>query len=203
MMEPADDGTAGFTLVEMLVALSIVGLLSATVLGFAGQLGRIASLEPRLVERREAEMAADFLARTVGDALPLGIDRRADAVVPFEGEDDAVRFVGPIRTGVRATGLRTIQFDLDGTDLRLHALPRRPLGPKPDIELWAERAAGQRMKAKVGPVEVEADRAQSGRAHARADRSDEAHGIVLPLERHDHFGASVEAERQGVTKCPR
>ena len=133
-MEPADDGTAGFTLVEMLVALSIVGLLSATVLGFAGQLGRIASLEPRLVERREAEMAADFLARAVGDALPLGLDRRVDAVVPFEGEDDAVRFVGPIRTGVRATGLRTIRFDLDGADLRLHVLPRRPLGPEPDVE---------------------------------------------------------------------
>ena len=158
-MEPADDGTAGFTLVEVLVALSIVGLLSATLLGFAGQLGRIASLEPRLVERREAEMAADFLARTVGDALPLGLDRRADTVVPFEGAGDAVRFVGPIRTGVRATGLRTIQFDLDGTDLRLYALPRRPLGPKPDIEpeVMAMDVASLALRY-WGPTEGDPDR---------------------------------------------
>jgi general secretion pathway protein J len=100
-MTPSPDRAAGFTLLELLVAMTVLGLLTgllATGLSFGT---RIWEREQNQLEQwAELQMVQDVIRRTLGEAWPLkaptsaGTEAGGEGIV-FVGTDTSVEFVGP------------------------------------------------------------------------------------------------------------
>lgn len=85
---------AGFTLVELLIALTLFALLATLLFGglrFAGR--AVAAGDARLERSAELSLAASFLRRVLAAAEPLPrAESGGGASVAFEGEPDALAF---------------------------------------------------------------------------------------------------------------
>ncbi|MCI5075349.1 prepilin-type N-terminal cleavage/methylation domain-containing protein [Oricola sp.] len=121
---------SGFTLIEMLVALSLVAIISLMAAGFLGQLrlwnGRFASEVPR----QELAATARYLENAIAGALMLPIDLADnDERLYFVGTPDSLTFVSHSRVGLAEAALRTVHVgiaDVDGGhDLVQILRPRR------------------------------------------------------------------------------
>jgi general secretion pathway protein J len=87
--------SAGFTLLELLIAITLLGLLMAALFGGL-RLGARAweRGEERLDESGRLQVVQNFLRERLGEAYPLSTDDQAgQPVLAFEGSGDAVRFV--------------------------------------------------------------------------------------------------------------
>lgn len=88
-------GAAGFTLIEMLVAVTLVAFIAVLLSGglrLATRGG--ATVDRRLAASREVELAYDFMANQLAGAQPLPASNDApDAPVEFTGDADSVAFV--------------------------------------------------------------------------------------------------------------
>lgn len=130
--EPAD---AGFTLVEMLVALTIVAVMSSLMVVFISQSRAMLQIESALQAETEVGAIVGFLETIVADAEPLPLlPSNPDHVLYFKGGPSEIRFsaISPIGFGTNA--LREIAIGLrqsDGAgkathrDLILVGKPRR------------------------------------------------------------------------------
>lgn len=91
---PSESGEAGFTLVEMIVALAILGLVLA-LLGSAAKLLR--GTGDRLAERGAAladlALLDGLLQERLGDAIALDFGPPGRWVSSFDGRPDAARFM--------------------------------------------------------------------------------------------------------------
>lgn len=126
---------AGFTLVEMLVALAIVGVMSSLMVVFIGQTRVLLRIESVSQAETEVDAIIGFLETIVASAEPLPLlPSTPDHVLYFKGERSEIRFsaVSPIGFGTNA--LREIVIRLrqsDGAgktplrDLALVGKPRR------------------------------------------------------------------------------
>jgi general secretion pathway protein J len=90
----AATASAGFTLLELLIAITLLGLLMAALFGGL-RLGARAweRSEERLDQAARLQVVQNFLRERLGQAYPLDADDEARSRFAFEGDADAIRFV--------------------------------------------------------------------------------------------------------------
>lgn len=107
-------GCAGFTLLEMLVALTILALITAVGVGGLRILGRAqahrAAASAALAQKGAAY---DVLHNQLGRALPLDWGSSDNPLVAFEGDAQQVRFVDAQPLYQPMTGLILWQIDIE------------------------------------------------------------------------------------------
>jgi general secretion pathway protein J len=98
MTAPATRAAPGFTLVELLVGLSLLGLIS--LLLFGGLRFGLRTWEAggtRLAQTNEIEAAQGLLRRELAEAQPVTIGSpEEDSPVLFQGNGEALLFVAPL-----------------------------------------------------------------------------------------------------------
>lgn len=122
----------GFTLVEIVVALTLVSLIMLGLLGALRGLGdssaRVSQVSDRVADMR---LISDFLRRAFAAAEPLAQVPPENSAVPatpfFRGDPDAVVWVGdfPARFGTRGLHFMRLRLipDASGLALALDYLP--------------------------------------------------------------------------------
>jgi general secretion pathway protein J len=139
----AGDGSEGFSLLEMLIALTLFGLV--TVMLFGGlQLGTrvMESGGKRSEQASRLSVASEFLRAQLAQAQPVERTEgeRIDGKMPieFDGAADSVAFVGPTSAYQPVGGLQTLNIytDRQGGKARLMAdwRPYRTGGDMPSDE---------------------------------------------------------------------
>ncbi len=132
---PAAAGDAGFTLVEMLVALCVTALISGLLSAALVQLRPMSRIMQVSGDKRELIAAADYLERLLHASrrLPLlQVDRQEKRL--FEGSATEIRMVAVTSAGTRQPSLRDIDLILEKTQTgaRLVQIDRpRRLPPQP------------------------------------------------------------------------
>jgi general secretion pathway protein J len=180
-MTPSPDRAAGFTLLELLVAMTVLGVLTgllATGLSFGT---RIWEREQNQLEQwAELQMVQDVIRRTLGEAWPLkaptlaGIDAGNEGIV-FVGTDTSVEFVGPPPAQSLVGGV--YQYTLLGRD---------GPGGVSLVLTWRLRGpeATQRSDKRRGGVRARRDAAAEGKEVVLVDH--------LANAEFSYFGASDE-----------
>lgn len=117
----------GFTLLELLVAVTVLALLSA-VLGGGVRFGLAAwQAGERRADRIETPAAVHaLLRRQIESAYPL-TRRRGEPVVTFEGTRDRLRFITTLPARLGVPGLADVTLYREGGTLRL---AWQPLGER-------------------------------------------------------------------------
>jgi prepilin-type N-terminal cleavage/methylation domain-containing protein len=121
-----DDREAGFTLVEVLVVLSIVALMSSLMLAMMGQFHGLIMLDRTLSRQATLQKVADYVAGLLEHAEAIPLDNGPDVPVQFvDGTSDSVSFLSATRTGAHSVGLSKIHIEMDdGSIIQLNSLRR-------------------------------------------------------------------------------
>jgi prepilin-type N-terminal cleavage/methylation domain-containing protein len=115
MISAAGRTDAGFTLVEVLVALSVIGLMSGLMLGVMGQFRHLTVVDHRLVQQAALQKTARHIASLFEHAESLPLEITPDAPPHFlESKDGSARFLAVAKSGALATGLFEIRIGLEG-----------------------------------------------------------------------------------------
>lgn len=148
----------GFTLVELLIALALIGLIS--LLLFSGlRLGTRAWEGVETVAERTAEprIARNFLERVLVQARPARITFDEEEVLVFAGDAENLELVAPLSEHVGTPGLYVLRLSLaNGTEKQL-VLTRWLLHPDvlegfDGIPEWEPFGDGGRLPA-AGPLD--------------------------------------------------
>ncbi|MBA4501008.1 prepilin-type N-terminal cleavage/methylation domain-containing protein [Marinobacterium marinum] len=107
----------GFTLVEVIVSLAV---LSMILLALVASMRMLADTQERLNERVEAtqrfQAVSGFLTDVVRHALPLASHAEDNSdMLLFEGAEEQLTLVAPVRSAGQVSGLQVVRFQLDGT----------------------------------------------------------------------------------------
>lgn len=101
----------GFTLVETLVTLVLLGLMSALTVGVFQQLRAVRTIEVRHQEETEVSAVLAYMTGELSRALPIPLSGDDTEIQqPLIGTPNSVRFVGVTRNGFRSDALREIEF---------------------------------------------------------------------------------------------
>ena len=97
----------GFTLVELVIALSILGVLSLLLVNGLRLATRTwDAVEQRTTEAHQGHLSVIFLQRQIELAQPLRLSRDASAKqITFVGQQHALRFVAPLPGHLGAGGM--------------------------------------------------------------------------------------------------
>lgn len=135
-VEGHSPGTEGFTLVEMLVALSLTALLSGLLMAAVVQIRPIQTITASMEGEAELIGVADYLKDLFGEAQKitlLGSDPDRKAV--FGGQTSSARFVAVARAGSKRNALRDVEILVrsndGGFDLVQRQSARRVISPPP------------------------------------------------------------------------
>lgn len=117
------DGQAGFTIIELLISLTILTLIMAFIPGTLRIGQRVWDVDQSL-ERREALSAfRRYVEQRLAEAMPIYLrDRTGGLSVEFTGEAGRISFVAPAAAGPGGGGV--YRFDLTRAE---GAASRRPL----------------------------------------------------------------------------
>jgi general secretion pathway protein J len=103
-MKRARDCDRGFTLVEMLIALSLTGMIAVMILASLQASSRLWSrLSVSTAAAEEMSFAHGFLRRAIGGAYPR-LEPNGSGDVDFSGDATTLEFLGPIISGVSIAG---------------------------------------------------------------------------------------------------
>jgi general secretion pathway protein J len=135
--------TAGFTLVELLLGLSLMGLLAVMLFGgfrFGLRAWEVGGM--RIERQSEAELVQNLLQRQLGEAYSLADPNpqtAAAAIATFQGTQDSLSFVAPLPTQAGVGGLYRFGLGIvtNGGERRLVLAwqvfrPDRP--PRPTVD---------------------------------------------------------------------
>jgi prepilin-type N-terminal cleavage/methylation domain-containing protein len=88
----------GFTLVEMLVVLSVIGLMSTLMLSMTGQFRSLIAVDRAISERAALQKTANHIATLLEHIETLPLDASKDGPVHFlESSGNNLRFLGVLR----------------------------------------------------------------------------------------------------------
>lgn len=124
---PRRDGVPGFTLLELLIAMTLVSLLSVLLLGGLHMGTRVWERSADVAdEMDEVRAARGFLRNTISQAYPALKKNPVQGfyVLDFAGSASEVRFLAPMPQAVNAGGFArlTIKVQPGGTGQQLVAL---------------------------------------------------------------------------------
>jgi general secretion pathway protein J len=128
---------AGFTLLELLVAITVLGLLTGLLASGLGFGARVWERERRQLDQwSELQTVQELVRRMLSEAVPLAgtASSGGQQSGAFLGSEDEVKFVGPppaqsLVGGIYQYGLAS-RLEPDGTRLVLTWRLRTPEGPK-------------------------------------------------------------------------
>jgi general secretion pathway protein J len=127
-------GEAGFTLVELLVTLVVLGLFLSLLFGGLRFGTRVWEATGAAGERRDAmEAAHGFLRRALAEARPsLGLDGEGQPLAAFQGGAEALVFLAPLPAHLSLGGDVVVRVALAGERDRLRLVARWSLRwPRP------------------------------------------------------------------------
>lgn len=105
----------GFSLVEVLVVLSLIGLISGMMLMMMGQFRQILAADRSLSERAVMQKTTDHIARLIEAAETLPLATEAGAQAHFlKADGRSIQFLAVARQGAFTSGLMEIRFLLEG-----------------------------------------------------------------------------------------
>lgn len=150
----------GFTLLELLVAITLLGLLMAALLGGLRLGARVWERgEARLDASSRIQVVQGFLRQRLAEALPvsaLSEDGRAEEPV-FRGEPGAIRFASPLPDYLGA-GVYLMELGLadgGGTDRTNDLVLRwRPLEPGPAAAAGEVEPQARILLARVEALDI-------------------------------------------------
>ena len=133
--------TRGFTLVELLVAIAILGLLMTSAFGALSLGSKSWEQSVRRADDNEILRSSnDFLRRQFAQLLPLSWHDGERKVIAFEGDRSSMRFVAPAPDALQSSGLLLISLVVTGipdetaVNFGIHTVD-------PGIEDWFENSA--------------------------------------------------------------
>ena len=124
---PSASPNAGFTLMELLVALALMATIGTTMAVAVAQLRPMRAFEQRIDDQRIVDTLAEVIARDIQPALRLPLlDERGSSSMLLEGQRQKVVFTAVVPTGYRRWGLREVTYELVGSqeDTRLRRITR-------------------------------------------------------------------------------
>lgn len=134
MSRHADTSTGidGFALIDVLVALALVGVISSLMIVFLGQARSMMRIEKTTEMQMEVDAASRFLETAIGRAEPLPLSGSSpENVIYLSGDANRVAFSGIQSIGFKSSALREITISLGSEGgqnqgvLSIAAKPRR------------------------------------------------------------------------------
>jgi prepilin-type N-terminal cleavage/methylation domain-containing protein len=114
MMRAAHRPDAGFTLVEMLVVLSVIGLMSGLMLPLIGQFRNLTAADHRLTLQAALKKTANHIASLLEQAEALPLEVKPDAPIVFlKASENSARFLAVAKSGAFTSGLLEIEIGLE------------------------------------------------------------------------------------------
>ncbi len=123
---PSPNQSRGFTLVELMIALTIMSLLSLSLYGTVSLGARSASIGERKSEQaRRYRIATDLMVRQLRSAAPLHVvdDKEDEAQPYFIGESERMSFVTAAPQSPNSSGLAVVDYWIDDGVLMMSELP--------------------------------------------------------------------------------
>ena len=122
-------GSAGFTLLELLVALMLLGLISTLALGGVRLGARTwETVTAKAEENGRAQMVRAFLARELAQAVPVFVpDGNGEQRLAYEGDRESLVFVAPLAPHFGLGGFQRLELAVadDGAAGKSLILKRR------------------------------------------------------------------------------
>jgi prepilin-type N-terminal cleavage/methylation domain-containing protein len=138
----ADRRQAGFTLIELVVGLALLGLITTLLIGVLGTGLAATSQGERRAVRIEASFHAHRLLRErLEQAMPVAWLEKGRAIPVFKGKIDRLRFVAPTPPWPGIGGLALAELILTGGNLVLEEGPFGPAMREAHIANDARRTA--------------------------------------------------------------
>ena len=116
----------GFTLVELLIALTIMSMLSLALYGTVSLGARSASIgERRSEQARRFRIATDLIVRQLRSAAPLHVvdDKEEQAQPYFVGEPERMSFVTALPQSPNSSGLAVVDYWYEDGVLMMSEIP--------------------------------------------------------------------------------
>jgi len=122
----SSNGSRGFTLVELVIALTVMSLMSLALYGTVSLGARSASIgEQESEQARRYRIATDLIVRQLRSAAPLHVvDEDDEQAQPyFVGESERMSFVTAIPQSPSSSGLAIVDYWYDDGVLMMSELP--------------------------------------------------------------------------------
>lgn len=137
-------GSAGFTLMELLVSLVLLGLISAMALGGVRLGARTwETVTGKAGDNSHRQVVRSFLSRELTQAMPVLIGPPGQASLAYEGTSSSIVFVAPLAPHFGLGGAQRLELVIEdgepGGDERRLILKRRRF----DRRDWTEAPPGQ------------------------------------------------------------
>lgn len=122
---------AGFTLLEMMVAFSLLALLFLALFSSFHTIGRgWEAADRKLLKTEDTRLISEFLRNQLSQTIVVQIKGEAGSVYAFEGADDYVRYAAPLQPLQNQGGIYLIELavkpDKEGRKIEMRYAPYRP-----------------------------------------------------------------------------
>jgi general secretion pathway protein J len=104
---------AGFTLVELLVAIALLALMATYALSGLSYMNNFDRVTHRIERQAEVEAAARHLEKTLGDTrVVFGAEETVTAQIEFEGQENSIEVVSILDRALVRGGLFRLRYGL-------------------------------------------------------------------------------------------
>lgn len=111
MTDRDDDG---YTLIEILVALVLLGLMATMTVNVFQQLRAVRSIQTRYEARSNAGSVVAYMGSEISRAMAIPLSTDANGMMrSLEGTATSVRFVAATRSGFKEDALREVSFSME------------------------------------------------------------------------------------------